>query len=82
MRPVHRVAEPGTFFYMRASADIIALEFATPVGRCLQERSLKAMFLMGKFREVDAGWRNVAPHPCDPDVGADAIGRLAGALRP
>ena len=66
---------------MRPLADIIAQELASPVGRSLQERLLEAMFMMERFRGIDAGWDEVVPQIGDADVGADAIGRLAQSLR-
>ena len=66
---------------MRALADIIAQELASPLGRSLQERLLEAMFLMERSRGIDAGWRDVVPHIGDADIGVDAIARLARALR-
>jgi hypothetical protein len=66
---------------MRALADIIARELANPTGHSLQERLLEAMFMMERFRGIDAGWDEVVPQIGDADVGADAIARLAQALR-
>lgn len=65
---------------MHALGDTIAQELASPVGRNLQERLLEALFLMERFRGVDAGWRDL-PQVGDADVSADAIARLAQALR-
>ena len=66
---------------MIALADIIADELTNPVGRNLRERLLQAMFMMERFRGKDAGWRDVVSEVADADIGADAIARLAQALR-
>ena len=66
---------------MRALASIIAQELESPIGRSLQERLLEAMFLMERFRGIDAGWRDVVPQINDADVGTDSIAHLARALR-
>ena len=62
-------------------ADIIARELAAPDGRDLQERLLQAMFMMERFRGIDAGWRDIVSDVAEADVGAAAIERLARALR-
>jgi hypothetical protein len=66
---------------MIALADIIADELAKPDGHILQERMLQAMFMFERFRGIDAGWRDIVAKVAEADVSADAIGRLAQALR-
>jgi hypothetical protein len=66
---------------MLALGDIIVQELGNPTGRSVRERLLEAMFMMERFRCVDAGWRDVVPHVGEADVGADSIRRLANALR-
>jgi hypothetical protein len=61
--------------------DTIANELAAPPGRDLQERLLQAMFMMERYRGIDAGWREVVAEVADADVRAAAINRLAEALR-
>jgi len=62
-------------------ADIIANALAKPDGHILQERLLQAMFLFERFRGIDAGWRDVVAEVAEADISADAISRLAQALR-
>ncbi len=66
---------------MTALGDIIANELAAPQGRNLQERLLQAMFMMERYRGIDAGWREVVGEVRDADIRTGAISRLADALR-
>jgi hypothetical protein len=66
---------------MCALGEMIVQELANPTGRNLQERLLEAMFMMERFRGVDAGWRDVVPHVGDADIGDESIRRLGQALR-
>jgi hypothetical protein len=66
---------------MIALADIIASELATPRGRSLQERLLQAMFMMERFRGVDAGCGDTIADVAAADISGAAVGRLAEALR-
>lgn len=65
---------------MISLADTIAGDLADPVGRDLQERLLQAMFLMERFRGVDAGWREVVAEIAEADISEQAIARLTEAL--
>jgi hypothetical protein len=62
-------------------ADKIADELAAPKGRHLQERLLQAMFMMERYRGIDAGWRDALSEVVDADVSDQAIYHLAEALR-
>ena len=62
-------------------ADIIARELAEPEGRDLQERLVQAMFMMERYRGIDAGWRDTVTQVADADISEQAITRLAVSLR-
>ena len=66
---------------MTALGDIIADELAAPQGRGLQERLLQAMFMMERYRGIDAGWREVVSEVRGADISTEAVNRLAEALR-
>ena len=62
-------------------ADRIAGDLAAPKGRSLQEPLLQAMFLMERYRGIDAGWRDAVSEVSDADVSDQAIHHLAEGLR-
>ena len=66
---------------MIALADIISTELGEPAGRDLQERLLQAMFMIERYRGIDAGWRDTVAQVADADVSEEAITRLADSLR-
>jgi hypothetical protein len=66
---------------MIALGDIIAEDLGAPQGRNLQKRLLQAMFMMERYRGIDAGWRDVVAEVGDADISTGAINRLAEALR-
>jgi len=66
---------------MIALGDVIANELRAPQGKNLQERLLQAMFMMERYRGIDAGWREVVAEVGEADIGTSAIERLAEALR-
>jgi hypothetical protein len=62
-------------------ADTIVGELATPDGRNLQDKFLQAMFMIERYRGIDAGWKDIVKEVADSDVSDAAIARLATALR-
>ncbi len=64
---------------MHLLAEIIALELRSPIGQNLQERVLQSMFLMERFRGVDAGWRQHTDVR-EADISHTSIYLLAHAL--
>jgi hypothetical protein len=42
---------------------------------------VEAMFMMERFRGINAGWRDLAPRVGEADVDANSIAHLAQALR-